>query len=75
MCFCRGHLVDTVLDWEQELPARDLTLAEYHSLYEFAVFQLLFLTSLHLSILPDVTCAHCAGMPKVLKTRIFYSTC
>lgn len=29
----RGHLLDTVLDWEQELPVRDLALAEYHSLY------------------------------------------
>ncbi|XP_046401195.1 NAD-dependent protein deacetylase Sirt6 isoform X2 [Ischnura elegans] len=28
---CRGHLCDTILDWEAHLPEKDLKLAEYHS--------------------------------------------
>ncbi|XP_071449681.1 NAD-dependent protein deacetylase Sirt6 [Hetaerina americana] len=28
---CRGHLCDTILDWEAHLPDKDLKLAEYHS--------------------------------------------
>ncbi|KFM67224.1 NAD-dependent deacetylase sirtuin-6, partial [Stegodyphus mimosarum] len=28
---CRGKLYDTILDWEDELPVRDLNLAEMHS--------------------------------------------
>jgi len=28
---CRGKLHDTILDWESELPVRDLGLADIHS--------------------------------------------
>lgn len=28
---CRGKLHDTILDWEHELPVRDLGLADIHS--------------------------------------------
>jgi len=28
---CRGKLHDTILDWEHELPIRDLGLADAHS--------------------------------------------
>jgi NAD+-dependent protein deacetylase sirtuin 6 len=28
---CRGKLHDTILDWEHELPTRDLGLADIHS--------------------------------------------
>lgn len=28
---CRGKLHDTILDWEANLPAEDLDMAEYHS--------------------------------------------
>lgn len=28
---CRGKLFDTILDWEANLPAGDLDMAEYHS--------------------------------------------
>ena len=28
---CRGKLHDTILDWEHELPGKDLTLADLHS--------------------------------------------
>ena len=31
---CRGKLHDTVLDWEHELPAKDLALANLHSKYD-----------------------------------------
>lgn len=28
---CRGKLHDTILDWEHNLPEKDLEVAEYHS--------------------------------------------
>ena len=31
---CRGKLHDTVLDWEHELPIKDLALADIHSKYD-----------------------------------------
>jgi NAD+-dependent protein deacetylase sirtuin 6 len=30
---CRGKLRDTILDWEHELPVKDLSLADIHSKY------------------------------------------
>ena len=31
---CRGKLHDNILDWEHNLPERDLQMAEMHSTYE-----------------------------------------
>lgn len=31
---CRGHLQDTILDWEDNLPDDDLEMSEYHSRYK-----------------------------------------
>ena len=35
---CRGKLCDTVLDWEHQLPEKDLTLASLHSKYDYYHF-------------------------------------